>query len=228
MYYDVYDLADTQLCKLKEAPYGANSLVFLRGNRMDLSGPSLGKLATRKGEVQPARAVRTRGGVGELCTQLEEAGRGSRKQARRRKRRRPVSRGREKLAQGLSVMKSPIDRLGCFATVRFRKDELIAVYAGQRINHQEAMRRMRIPGPRRINELQADCYIDGSVGGNGTQYINHSCEPNADVLIVDGSMIISPLHDIAPGEEITIDYLNSFEEDRTICQCRSTSCKERI
>ncbi|HEV7374140.1 MAG TPA: SET domain-containing protein-lysine N-methyltransferase [Pyrinomonadaceae bacterium] len=134
----------------------------------------------------------------------------------------------EKLARGLAIMNSPIDELGCFATKRFAKDEFIAEYTGERINQREAMRRMRGQGRTCVTELEADCYIDGSVGGNGTQYINHSCEPNADALIVDGYMIIIPLQDIAPGEEITIDYLNSFDEDRTVCQCRSTSCKERI
>jgi SET domain-containing protein len=107
------------------------------------------------------------------------------------------------------------------------KDEFIAEYTGEKINHREAMRRMRRQGRTRVTELAADCYIDGSVGGNGTQYINHSCEPNADVLIVDGYMMIIPLQDIVPGEEITVDYLNSFDDDRTVCQCRSASCKER-
>jgi len=136
--------------------------------------------------------------------------------------------GREKLARGLSVMKSPLDGFGCFATVRFPKDTAIAEYAGERITHREAMRRMRGPGGKRISELVADCYIDGSVDGNDTQYINHSCEPNADAFIVDGFMIVFALQEILPGEEITVDYLNSFEEDRTVCQCHTASCRQRI
>lgn len=133
----------------------------------------------------------------------------------------------EKLARALVVRESPIDGLGCFAAKRFAKDEFIAEYTGERINHREAMRRMRGQARTRITELASDCYIDGSVGGNGTQYINHSCEPNADALILDGRISIIPLRNIAPGEEITVDYLNSFEEDRTVCRCRSASCKER-
>lgn len=125
----------------------------------------------------------------------------------------------------LSVMKSPLDGLGCFATVRFLKNNPIAEYAGERITRKEAMRRMRRPGGRRITELEADCYIDGSVDGNDTQYINHSCEPNADAFIVDGFLIVFALQEIMPGEEITIDYLNSFEDDRTACQCRAASCR---
>ena len=132
----------------------------------------------------------------------------------------------KKLASGLSVMKSPIDGLGCFATIHFPKYGLIAEYVGERISYREAMRRMRGTGGVCISELDADCYIDGSVGGNGTQFINHSCEPNADVLITEGSMFVFPIRDITPGEEITVDYLNSFEKDRTVCRCRSALCRK--
>jgi len=83
-------------------------------------------------------------------------------------------------------------------------------------------------GVKRISELDADLYIDGSVDGNDTKHINHSCEPNADVFIIDGFMIVFALREIVPGEEITVDYLNSFEDDRTVCQCGAASCRQRI
>ena len=136
--------------------------------------------------------------------------------------------GREKWAHSLSVMKSSIDGVGCFATVSFPKSGPIAEYAGERITHGEALRRMRRLGGKRISELDAYCYIDGSVDGNDTQYINHSCEPNADAFMADGVMIVFALREILPGEEITVDYLNSFAEDRTVCQCRTASCRQRI
>jgi SET domain-containing protein len=142
----------------------------------------------------------------------------------RRTSRGPVPSGRS----GLSVMKSPIHSVGCFAAVRFPKNSAIAEYAGERISCSEAMRRMKGPGGKRISELDEDCYIDGSVEGNDTQYINHSCEPNADVVIYDGMMIVFALQEILPGEEITVDYLNSFADDRTECQCSAASCRFRI
>jgi SET domain-containing protein len=87
---------------------------------------------------------------------------------------------------------------------------------------------MRQPGVKRISELDADLYVDGSVDGNDTKYINHSCEPNSDVFIMDGLMIVFALREIVPGEEITVDYLNSFAEDRTVCQCRTASCRQSL
>ena len=131
-------------------------------------------------------------------------------------------------ARGLSVMKSRLHGFGCFATFHIPKNCAIAEYAGERITRTEAMRRMRRPGVKRISELGADLYVDGSVGGNDTQYINHSCEPNADVFIIDGFMIFFALKEIVPGEEITVDYLNSFEEDRAICQCHTASCRRSL
>jgi len=127
---------------------------------------------------------------------------------------------------GLSVRKSPLGGLGCFATVHFPKDSAIAEYAGERITDAEAVRRLTRTSGKHISQLDTDHYIDGSVGGNETQYINHSCEPNADVLVIDRFMIVFALREILPGEEITVDYLNSFDQDKTLCQCRTASCRK--
>jgi SET domain-containing protein len=131
-------------------------------------------------------------------------------------------------ARGLCVRKSPLDGFGCFATIQFPKASPIAEYAGEKITQSEATRRMRGSNGKCISELDTDCYIDGSVDGNHTRFINHSCEPNADVLIVDGFMVIFAIRDISPGEEVTVDYLNSFEEDLAVCQCGASSCQKGL
>lgn len=159
---------------------------------------------------------------------LEKAGHSLRLQTIRRTNGSSVPSDRDKLTHGLSVLKSLLDGVGCFANIRFPKNSLIAEYAGERITRREAMWRMRGTEGKRISELDADCYIDGSIGGNDTQYINHSCEPNADVLIIDGLMIVFALQEIMPGEELTVDYLNSFAEDQSVCHCRTPSCRQRI
>jgi SET domain-containing protein len=136
--------------------------------------------------------------------------------------------GEEKTSRSLAVTKSPLHGLGCLATARFLKGNCIAEYAGEKISRTEAMRRMKRPGGKRISELEAEWYIDGSVDGNQTQYINHSCDPNADAFVIGGSLFIFALREIALGEEITVDYLNSFEQDQSVCQCRMASCRQRI
>lgn len=140
---------------------------------------------------------------------------------------RPVVSERKKICN-LSVRQSPLHGLGCFATVRLLKGSRIAEYTGERITRQEAMQRMSRSIGKRISELNADCYIDGNVNGNQTQYINHCCDPNADVFVMDGDLIIYALREIAPGEEVTVDYLNSFEHDQSVCQCRTPSCRQTI
>jgi len=135
--------------------------------------------------------------------------------------------GEGKTSHSLFVTKSPLHGLGCFATVRFLKGDRIAEYAGEKINRKDAMRRMKRPNGKRISEVEAEWYIDGSVDGNETQYINHSCDPNADAFVIGGSLFIFALREIAPGEEITVDYLNSFEQDQSVCQCRTASCRQR-
>ena len=136
--------------------------------------------------------------------------------------------GEGKTSHSLFVTKSPLHGLGCFATVRFLKGDRIAEYAGEKINRKDAMRRMKRPNGKRISEVEAEWYIDGSVDGNETQYINHSCDPNADAFVIGGSLFIFALREIAPGDEITVDYLNSFEQDQSVCQCRTVSCRQRI
>ena len=136
--------------------------------------------------------------------------------------------GEGKKSPSLSVKKSSLHGLGCFATVRFLKGNCIAEYAGEKISRKEAIRRMKRPDGKRISELKAEWYIDGSVDGNQTQYINHSCDPNADAVVIGGSLFIFALRQIELGEEITVDYLNSFEQDQSVCQCLTASCRKRI
>jgi len=136
----------------------------------------------------------------------------------------PIPDNERMSTRGLCVMKSPLGGLGCFATMSFPANSRVAVYAGERISHAEAMRRMKTANGKYICRLDAEHYVDGSVDGNETQYINHSCEPNADVVIINESIVVYALREILPEEEITVDYLNSFDEDQTVCQCRAAAC----
>src|SRR5204863_7515694 len=91
-----------------------------------------------------------------------------------------------KASRDLFVTKYSLHGLGCFATVRFLKGSLIAEYAGEKISREEAMRRMKRSNGKRISELETEWYIAGNVDGNKTQYINHSCDPNADAFVIGG------------------------------------------
>jgi len=70
--------------------------------------------------------------------------------------------------------------------------------------------------------------LDGSRGGNGTHYINHSCRPNAFMQILYDHILFIALRDIKPGEEITIDYETTLHPDDKRCICGARSCRGTI
>ena len=131
-------------------------------------------------------------------------------------------------APGIRVGASKIDGRGCFATRPFRRRQKIAELVGEKVSRVEAARHMR--GKRRLHICAIDSYwgVDGSRGGNGSQFINHSCRPNCFVRIVRGHIIFFALRDIEPGEEITMDYVNSYHPDDYRCRCGAEGCRGTI
>jgi len=131
------------------------------------------------------------------------------------------------LAPGLAIKNSPIQGKGCFAVAHFKGGRKIAEYAGERIRNAEANRRAN---RRRLRICAIDeCWsLDGSRGGNGTHYINHSCEPNAFMKILYGHVLFIALRDIEPGEEITIDYQSTLHSNKKRCICGAPSCRGTI
>ena len=132
-----------------------------------------------------------------------------------------------KLAPGLTVRKSRINGKGCFATLRFQRGRKIADYTGELITNAEAKRRAN-RRLLRICAINSRWSLDGSLGGNGTHYINHSCEPNSFMKILYGHIQFYALRDISPGEEITIDYESTLHSDRKRCYCGAKTCRGTI
>jgi len=134
---------------------------------------------------------------------------------------------RLKLAPGLSIEKSAIEGRGCFSTTSFKRGRKIAAYTGERITTAEAKRRA---GRRklRICAINQRWSLDGSRGGNGTHYINHSCRPNAYMKILYGHILFIALRDIRAGEEITIDYQSTLHSDKKRCTCGAPLCRGTI
>jgi SET domain-containing protein len=131
------------------------------------------------------------------------------------------------LATGLAIRKSPIEGKGCFAVAPFPARRKIAEYTGEKITNAEANRRA---GRRKLRICAIDnrWSLDGSRNGNGTHYINHSCEPNAFMQILYGHILFIALRDIMPGEEITIDYQSTLHSNKKRCICGAPSCRGTI
>jgi SET domain-containing protein len=130
------------------------------------------------------------------------------------------------VAPGLQISGSPIEGQGCFATVHFHTHQLIAEYAGEKITFAEAERRRGEPGRKSICDVDLVWSIDGRRGGNGTQYINHSCSPSCYLRVERDRILLFAQRNIFPGEEITADYFYELKLEGRKCRCRSSACME--
>jgi SET domain-containing protein len=127
----------------------------------------------------------------------------------------------------MRVSKSPIHRWGMYAEERIPKGRKVIEYTGEKISRRET----KIRAAREFNYLfTLDHYwtLDGSVGGSGAEYINHSCQPNVESRIVRGHILYFSLRDIEPGEELTIDYRFGSDVETHHCACGARECRGTI
>lgn len=96
--------------------------------------------------------------------------------------------------------------LGLVATDTIADDENIIEYIGPRLKLSEVSDKPN----QYLMEIANNKYIDGSNRTNIARYVNHSCEPNAYLVIERGRAWIRAAREIDPGEEITFDYGEDF------------------
>jgi len=135
---------------------------------------------------------------------------------------------------------SPIQGFGAFATCFIPKGTRIIEYVGEKISNAEADRRYDDEKMSRHHTflfiLNKKEVIDANYGGNGSMYINHSCDPNCETFIPRGHIWIDALRDIAPGEELTYDYMYDMDKSYTdddlfnlyACKCGAENCRKTI
>lgn len=134
-----------------------------------------------------------------------------------------------------TARRSAIHGRGLFARRCLREGERILEYRGEVISWAEASRRAaastREPFHTMLFERGDGTLIDASVGGNGSRWINHSCDPNCWTERIGRRVIVSALRDIAVGEELTFDYRLRVDGDaeeiasRYACRCGSADCR---
>lgn len=128
---------------------------------------------------------------------------------------------------------------GAFATRPIPAGVRLIEYAGARLTPVEADERYPdVEGERHHTFLFAiddAIVIDAAIGGNEARFINHSCDPNCDALIVDGHIWIETIRHVAIGEELAYDYAYVLEERhspaakrRFPCHCGAESCRGTI
>jgi SET domain-containing protein len=83
--------------------------------------------------------------------------------------------------------------------------------------------------------IDDDVVVDAAVDGNDARFLNHSCDPNCDVVVEDKRLWIETIRDVEPGEELVYDYAFILPERHTPaakrrypCHCGSTHCRGTI
>jgi SET domain-containing protein len=108
-------------------------------------------------------------------------------------------------------------RKGLFAVAAIAAGEMLIDLRGEEL--------LRAP-TRESLQVGEHNHVVGRMGTVGC--LNHACEPNAR-LAAEGDSIIA-LYDVAPAEEITVNYLATeydMHED-FLCECGSPVCFGRI
>jgi SET domain-containing protein len=98
--------------------------------------------------------------------------------------------------------------LGLFARVAIRKGQFIARYNGTKIRTESA----DDLDTRYLFEINSRWTIDGGSRRNTARYINHSCQPNAEVYFVGHAIKIRAIRNIKLGDEITYHYGRNYVE----------------
>lgn len=125
--------------------------------------------------------------------------------------------------EGLAVRRSSAG-LGLFATRPFKKGERVIEYVGRVIAPEEEY----TSRSKYLFSVSKTKTIDGKPSENIAGYINHSCRPNCEPIIVSGRVFIDTVKRIMPGEEFTYDYGEEyFDEHIKPYGCRCAHCAKK-
>ncbi len=131
------------------------------------------------------------------------------------------------------VRTSDISGKGLFAVDFIAKDERIAIFGGDILTIEDVF---MMPESMQIYPLQIEerffIYMKDALRTEDTDFINHSCEPNAGLK---GQIFLVAMRDIKPEEEITFDYCMSLSEFADSphsfsmsCSCGKDNCRGKV
>ena len=124
--------------------------------------------------------------------------------------------------------KSGINNLGLFAKSDINKGEKVIEYKGKKFTHKQVEENDRFDNSKAIYlfTLNERYVLDGDTKTNTAKYINHSCDPNCEVDIINGKIWIIAIKDIKKGDELSYDYGFGYDADfrQFPCKCGSKNC----
>lgn len=130
--------------------------------------------------------------------------------------------------------RSMIHGRGIFATRLIRKGTKVIEYLGEKIDKEESNRRglalfeaSKSSGGAAVYifDLNDEWDLDGDKPFNHARLINHSCEPNCEMVNEDDRLFLYALEEIPKGTELTFDYGYDIEHFRDHpCRCGKPTC----
>lgn len=114
--------------------------------------------------------------------------------------------------------------LGLFAAADIPKGACIIEYVGRVIKGEEEY----TSKSKYLFEINSRKTIDGQARSNTARYINHSCRPNAEIVIHNSRAFIFSIKNIKATEEICYDYGKEyFDTHLKPHGCRCLKCQEK-
>ena len=126
------------------------------------------------------------------------------------------------------IQKSKIDNKGLYASRDIRKGTKIIQYKGKIITTKQSDNSPKFDNYKAIYlfNLNKRYDLDGDFKFNTARLINHSCDPNCEVLGEGLKLWIYAMKNINKGDELSYDYGFTFDKDfrQFPCKCGSKNC----
>lgn len=127
----------------------------------------------------------------------------------------------------VEIRRSRLHGRGVFARAAIRGRRRLGHVGGTLVALPQARRRAEQRAIICLIELDDRCALDCS-RGNAFGRLNHSCQPNCYLRIWKRTVEVYPLRDIAPGEELTVDYGVTPHRGGMACRCGAPGCRKNI
>jgi len=126
------------------------------------------------------------------------------------------------------IKKSKIDNNGLYANRNIKKGTKIIQYRGKLISIKKSEVHPKFDNEKAIYlfNINKKYDLDGDFKFNIARLINHSCEPNCEVIGKGLKIWVFAIRDIKKDEELSYDYGFSYDENYKDfpCRCGSKKC----
>ncbi len=114
-----------------------------------------------------------------------------------------------------------------FANKHFNAHSFIIEFRGKVYTKEEYIRRLN-PSNNHYLQISDELFLGPT--RTADNYINHSCNPNTGIKIIDGAVLLFSIKPIHRGEEITFDYSTTMAEDywEMNCCCGTKNCRGKV